>query len=245
MEKNNIWPEALPSAPSITTKPGFPPEYYKEQLYQALVTKNEIRVNDIFHEIHSAFELDVIFNNILRPSMVDIGDALYKGEISFSTEHYASSQIMNKLVSLMQVYPSRRNSAYILIGCAPTENHEISSVMLSILLRKNGYRVEYLGPDVPIDDLVDYAIYEKPDMIVLSAAMETSALELRHVQNKLSRLRKPPLFAYGGQAFYNNANLQNLINGFYLGDTLEKALTNINSQLEQTWKRNKQAISLN
>ena len=73
----------------------------------------------------------------------------------------------------------RRNSGYILIGGAPTEMHEISGIMMSIMLRSQGYRVEYLGPDVPLDDLVDYASYEYPDLIILTAMMESAALELR------------------------------------------------------------------
>ena len=57
--------------------------------------------------------------------------------------------------------------------------------MLSVLLRSEGYRIEYLGPDLPIEDLVDYASYEFPDMIVLTASTELSAFEMRRFKRKI------------------------------------------------------------
>jgi len=59
----------------------------------------------------------------------------------------------------MQTFPCRRSSNHILVGCAPNEQHEVGALMFAVLLRSMCYQVEYLGPDVPLDDLVDYAKY--------------------------------------------------------------------------------------
>ena len=109
--------------------------------------------------------------------------------------------------------------------------------MLSVLLRSLGYRVEFLGPDIPVDDLVDYASYEHPAMIVLSASTAPAALELKRMQEKLRKLRPAPIFAYGGLAFDQSAQLREQIQGNYLGNTLELAVQNIKDLLNRSGKK--------
>ena len=92
--------------------------------------------------------------------------------------------------------------------------------MLAVLLRHDGYRVEYLGPDLPLDDIVDYSRQEHPGMICMSATVEETAMRLVKMQEKLQKLKPKPHFGYGGQAFIRKPKLKDLIPGLYLGDTI-------------------------
>ncbi len=98
---------------------------------------------------------------------------------------------------------------------------------MAVLLRKSGYRVEFLGADIPIDDLVDYATDEHPRMIILSATMADFAQQLIKLPFQLNKMKRPPYFAYGGYAFINNDELQHRIDGIYLGDTLNLAIEKV------------------
>ncbi len=141
-----------------------------------------------------------------------------------TTEHFASTYIRGRLLAMIQTYPTRRGARHILIGCAPMEQHEIGPLMLALLMREAGYRVEFLGPDIPLEDLADYAGYEKPDMVILSATLPDSAEELQNFQAQLNRLPKPPMFGYGGRIFNLKSNLRKSLDGTFLGETLESAL---------------------
>jgi len=99
------------------------------------------------------------------------------------------------------------------------------------LLRRDGFRVEYLGPDIPLEDLVDYARFENPAMIILSASLEHNAMELDNLQDKLARLRPAPLFGYGGRAFNRNAQLRQRIQGIFLGESIDEAIKAIHRLL--------------
>jgi MerR family transcriptional regulator, light-induced transcriptional regulator len=173
---------------------------------------------------------------VLVPSLREIGEAWYRGEIRVTTEHFASAYMRGKLLSLLQAYPSRRSAPLVLIGCAPMEQHELGSLMMAVLLRSEGMRVEYLGPDIPIEDLADYASYEQPAMIILSATSEYSAREMRRMQDLLKKTRPLPIFAYGGRAFDLQPELRKEIPGNYLGNTLETALDTIKNLLKTRQK---------
>ena len=232
MASANIWPEAIPSTPEQPRSPSATaPSSYATQLYSALVRHDESQANDLLRAAHSLFDLLTVCTEVLVPTLRAIGDAWYRGEIRVATEHFASSYLRGKMLSLLQAYPARRNAPHLIVGCAPMEQHELGSLMMAMLLRSKGYRVEYLGPDIPLEDLADYASYEQPDMIILSASMEDAAQEMRNFQNLLKKHRPIPIFGYGGRAFDLRPELRHAVAGHYLGNTLKTALENIDSLL--------------
>ncbi len=232
MMRSGFPPEAVPAGPAVTPIPlDVAPGQYADRLYQALRDHDEGRAGDVFREIQAAFDLLVICQNILVPCLVEIGEDWYNGRIRVATEHFASAFIRGKLLTMFQAYPSRRNMPNVLVGCAPGEQHEIGSLMASVLLRSLGFRVEYLGPDIPLEDLADYAGYEHPDMVILAASMESSARELIKINGKLAKLRPAPVFGFGGQVFVDHPELKSSFPGIYLGDTLEQGVAAVQGLL--------------
>ena len=234
MLKTGIFPEAIPTAPTILpARRDTPPSQYARQLYQALIAHDESRASDLLREAQALFDLNTICVNVITPALADIGNDWYNGKVRITTEHFASALIRGKLLTLLQAYPTKRSAAYLLVGCAPTEQHEISSLMFAVMLRAAGYRVEYLGPDIPIDDLVEYAAEEHPDMVILTATMEESALELKRAQEKLGKIKQAPLFGYGGQIFSQKPELRKVVPGHFLGESMEQALQNMRALLNR------------
>lgn len=233
MTNNNTWPEAIPQAPVQGKRANrTPPAVYASQIFQGLIKHDENRCGELLREVHSEFDLLTVCMEVLVPALRQIGEAWYRGEIRVTTEHFASAYLRGKLLSLLQTYPSRRSSPLILIGCAPMEQHELGSLMLAALLRSEGFRIEFLGPDIPIDDLADYASYEHPGLVILSATSKSSAREMRRLQGLLEQTRPTPSFGYGGRAFDLQPNLRSEIPGIYLGDTLEAALITVKELLK-------------
>ncbi len=70
--------------------------------------------------------------------------------------------------------------------------------MLSVLLRREGYQVEFLGADLLVDDLVTYAEDVEPDMIILSAGFEHTASPLYKMQASL-KTKSPPNPRWGSE----------------------------------------------
>ena len=226
------FPEAVPTGPSTLPVPsGIAPEKFVRRLYQALITHDEGKAGEFFRDIQASFDLVAIFQDILTPTLVEIGEAWYRGRFRITTEHFASAFVQGKMLTMYQAYPSRRSAPFILLGCAPSEQHELGSLMMAVLLRSSGFRVEYLGPGIPLGDLVAYASYEHPDRIILAASLEGSALELLKMQGKLNKLHPVPVFGYGGAAFITKPELKTRVQGFYLGDSIEQGVSNIRSLL--------------
>ncbi len=226
--------ESAPEVPFSEPKPAIPPvapEKVAHDLYLALIQHDEDEASKILHEAYKMYDLQTYILGALIPALVEIGEAWATGVIPVATEHFASAYIRGNLLTIFQAFPSRSNAPFILVGCAPTELHEIGSLMMAVMMRSDGYRVEYLGPDLPLEDLVDYAKYEKPAMVVMAATSVESAELIDSLQEKLAKLRPAPLLGYGGSAFNQNPDLVKKTKGTFLGYSLDSALETVNRLL--------------
>lgn len=232
LQQADQWPEPLPTVQQQPSRlKAVPPEHLAADLYQALRRHDEEAANEVLATAHAAYDLLTIFTQIISPCLVEIGDAWYRGDIRITTEHFASNYLRGKLLALLQAFPTRRGMSYLLVGCAPNEQHELGALMLAVLLRREGYRLEYLGVDIPLEDLADYARYERPAMIILSATSDASGAELRSFQALLGKIRPTPLFAFGGPVFARDAALRASVSGIYLGNSYEEALNTVHKYL--------------
>lgn len=234
LRQQGIWPEALPSVlpPTPSQTPAHPPAYYSDQLYDALIAHNEAAAKKVTDSVQSMYDLTTIFFEIFAPCLHRIGDAWYRGEIRIATEHFASAYIRGILMNLLQAFPIYSQAPTILIGCAPEEFHEIAPLMLSVLLRREGYQVEFLGADLPMDDLVAYAGDVSPEMIILSASFEHSARPLFRMQALLDELPAKPILGFGGRYFNENPRQLERIGGEFLGSSLDQAIQKVHDLLD-------------
>ncbi|HRE47739.1 MAG TPA: MerR family transcriptional regulator [Aggregatilineales bacterium] len=228
-----LWVEAEEDATfSPTPDAPTPPMRFIMPLYEALTGLDSERADDIIEQAFAIYTLTTVCMEIIVPTLIEIGEAMHNGQISISTEHFASTYLRGRLYGLFRVYPHHHDMPMIMVGCAPGEHHEIGALIFALMLRQSGYNVIYLGQDVPADDFVQTAISERPALVCLSANNETSAAALRNVQRGLEQGGTPvPIFCYGGRAFdYNNA-LRDAIPGHYLGTDPRQAVSLVGTLL--------------
>jgi len=117
----------------------------------------------------------------------------------------------------------RPRAPRIVVGCAPGEFHEIGSLMLALFLRRDGYRVDFLGADVHLGDLFEFVRVERPALICLSANSEHTARELRTLPARLAGMRPRPKFGFGGRIFNIDPKLRASMPGVFLGENAASA----------------------
>lgn len=227
------FPQALKTvqAPEPTKEPQHPPQYYADRLYSALIAHQETPALEILDQVQSMFDLITIFLEIISPSLYEIGDAWYRGEIRIATEHFSSNLIRGVLLNLLQAFPVYSSAPHLLVGCAPEEFHEIASLMLSVLLRREGYQVEFLGSDLPMEDLVIYAEDVSADMVIVSAGFDRTARPLFKMQAMLNELPNKPIFGFGGRYFNENPAAREEMQGVFLGSKVDEAIPNVHKIL--------------
>lgn len=226
------YPEVLPAiTPRNRSYVPVPPETMASQLHQALIANDENAAGEVLKQASAMYDLTTVCMEVIGGALVTIGEAWHRGDIRGTTQHNASRLLQARLVTLLQAFPSRRAAPLILTACAPDEMHESALLMLSVLLSHDGYRVEYLGTDLALDDIVDYSRQEKPAMVCMSATTEESALALARMNEKLAKIKPRVLFGYGGLIFNLKPALREKVSGEYLGDSIIAGAARVNQLL--------------
>ncbi|HZK17199.1 MAG: MerR family transcriptional regulator [Anaerolineaceae bacterium] len=233
IRERGTWPESIQTySPGKPRKqPPRPARHYAELLFGALVAHNEERATLVFEETQVYFDLLTIFQEVIQPSMQLLDEAWFVGDIPIATQHMASHVIKGRLAAIMNGLPSIKEGALILVGCGPDSMYDLDALMLAVLLRQSNYHVEYLGPDLLTNDLIDYSKIARPKLICLAVNSEPTAFLLKDFGGQLARVRGKPKFAYFGSYVNRVEPVKQEIDGVYLGDSLKSNIERIRRYL--------------
>lgn len=232
LRRAGLWPAIVPAPQQpISRLPGSAPDGYATRLFEVLVRHDEQSANLTLNDVIGQYDIVAVCNDVIAAVCHKVGDAWSAGRIRIATEHFASSYCAVGWMTHYQQMSHGRLHSRIIIGCAPGHLHEIPALILSIFLRREGYRVEYLGQDVHVNNLLDYVRSERPAMVILTANSVQSVHELQRVHAGLSAMRPKPKFGFGGRACAANPVLRNSVPGVYLGDTLSAGVVRVRQLL--------------
>jgi DNA-binding transcriptional MerR regulator len=136
---------------------------------------------------------------VLQKAMAEIGEGWYRGETTAHQEHFASALAMRRLEALIMAAPAPTRPGLILVGCPPEEEHTLSLLLLTFLLRRQGWEVLYLGASVPVADMKATVIAVQPQLVILAAQRLHTAATLFDMAQLLGQERTP--LAFGGRIF--------------------------------------------
>ena len=106
--------------------------------------------------------------SVVAPIMIDIGDRWERGELRIAHEHACSSVMRGLLFSLIRLYPSSDSRRRVVVATPAGENHELGALMVAMLAAMYGWRVLYLGPNLPADEIVYAVIDTAAELLMIS-----------------------------------------------------------------------------
>ena len=207
-------------------------ESLQKDLIAALLAFREDDAELVVAEAFAMYPVEQVGEQLFMPVLVEVGNRWHRGELSITAEHFTSTYLIQRLGTLLRSIPNGTGSPLVWIGCAPTELHEVGALLLGIYLRRAGYRIHYLGQNLPIEDFGQEMKRQQPAMILFSASTQRAAEELGRLTAKLTYAgQTTPLIGYGGQIFLQRPELRSSIAGVYMGASAQEAVTHIDELL--------------
>jgi DNA-binding transcriptional MerR regulator len=201
----------------------------EEQLLKALLIRNLVKADSALGEALALSSPEDLILDVIGPALSNIGAAWENGETSVATEHLATNYLRQRLLMWMISGPPPRNTAPIMLACAPDEWHEGSLLVLGALLRRRRWPVSYLGQSLPLPDLASFVKEINPLMVILVAMTEQTATNLSEWPHWLPKAAQngKPVIGFGGRIFTIQPEWRMRVAGTYLGDTFRAGLDNI------------------
>lgn len=149
-----------------------PPEVTPEEL-ATLLTRGERDALVDWARAHAGSGktvADIVVSHV-APAMRSIGDAWECGETSVGEEHRATALVYDLLALLRDVLPAASpapDAPRLLMVCGPGEEHALPARLMTERLVDAGWRVDFLGANVPASDAVRQLHATRPDALGLS-----------------------------------------------------------------------------
>ena len=122
--------------------------------------------------------LEQALTEVIKPALQWTGEAWHNGELSIAQEHAFTAKVRAHLGKLLSDGRGGVRGVAVL-ACAPGEQHDIGLLMLAVILRADGWRVELLGVDTPIDTAIAFADRVGATILCISATLNESVDLLR------------------------------------------------------------------
>jgi DNA-binding transcriptional MerR regulator/methylmalonyl-CoA mutase cobalamin-binding subunit len=165
----------------------FDVEAARRDLGSALESFDESAAQGVLDSVISATTIDSMLSEIVLPYLHDLGERWERGEVSVAQEHFASAVLRGRLLGLARNW-SRGLGPRALLACLPGEQHDLGLIAFGLALRSRGFRIAYLGGDMPIESVAGAADVIEPSAVVLSAVdpdgFQTFRRELRALASR-------------------------------------------------------------
>lgn len=156
------------AAPPAHTGAPFDPVRARAELGHALEAFDEPGAQTVFDALLSVATLHALLSEVVMPYLHELGDRWERGEVSIAQEHFASNLLRGRLLGLARGW-GRGDGPRALLACPEGERHDLGLIAFGLALRERGWRIDYLGPDTPVESLEEAARRTDPSVVVLSA----------------------------------------------------------------------------
>jgi DNA-binding transcriptional MerR regulator/methylmalonyl-CoA mutase cobalamin-binding subunit len=169
----------------------------QQRVIDAVIRFDEIHLDTLYNQALALYPIDIVTERLLIPVLVTLGKRWESKQGSISEEHFFGAFMRNKLGARFHHRHKRTSGKKLLVCCLPEEQHEIGAMLFSLAAHDHGYRIVYLGPNMPLEELAVTARHAGCDGIVLSGSITPPAVLLARELPALVREADCPVFMGG------------------------------------------------
>jgi len=182
--------------PQQTTDPWIT---YRGRAIDAIVRFDENHLDNLYNQVLALYPINIVTEQLLIPVLIDLGERWMNTDGSIAEEHFFGAFMRNKLGARFHHRNKRTTGTKLLVCCLPDEHHEIGVMLFSLAAHDHGFRLVYLGPNMPLGELAQTARHADCDGIVLSGSLTPSEKLLASDLPVLVKQAECPIFI-GGQS---------------------------------------------
>jgi DNA-binding transcriptional MerR regulator len=105
---------------------------------------------------------------VVMPLAQSVGDLWALGKIPIAAEHLASEVVLHALKGGLRM--SRGSGPLVVGACLPGERHEWGFLGTLAVIQEDGWRIHYLGADLPVEEVVEAAWKLSPHGVAFSSS---------------------------------------------------------------------------
>ncbi len=130
-----------------------------------------------------------LIEELIIPLVYKVGDLWHDGDIRVANEHLASAVIRFFMTNLLEQHMPSENAPIIISATPRGQDHELGALIVGVVAAAAGWKVIYLGPNLPVEEIAAVTDSLNANLVALSIVFPGDDLqlkkELRHLRQML------------------------------------------------------------
>jgi methanogenic corrinoid protein MtbC1 len=195
------------------------------EFYRSLIKGEKQNCSKVVNDLlKQNLHYEIIYEDLLKRALYDVGLDWEHNKISVATEHMASAIVDSILTEIYLHHGIRKASKKkVILACVEHEYHHLGLKMINDVFENNDWNTFLLGSNTPVNDIISYGKDVMPDLFAFSSSLYFNIPSLKKMITAVrTSFPKTPILV-GGQALINGAEIitDNFENVFYKSNIKE------------------------
>jgi len=166
-----------------------------------------------------------LIENLVVPLVYKIGDLWHEGIIRVANEHLATASIRSFLANMIEQNEPSENAPIIISATPRGQDHELGAMIVGVTAAPLGWKVIYLGPNLPVEEIAAVADSLEAKVVALSIVYPGDDQQLKLDLHNLKRiLPQSTSVIIGGRVAAEYSDTIDEIGATYIKDTKQLRL---------------------
>ncbi len=160
---------AAGTAPEVSAAERHSPGAHLEACIEAMEQMDGSALDSALNGAAIALTLPVLLEEMILPLMRIVGERWHSGTLRVSQEHLASASVIAFLSSQIRSFSPPAAAPLLLVTTPVGQQHVIGAQAAALFALTDGWRVTYLGPDLPAGEIA--AAVRTSDALVVALSI--------------------------------------------------------------------------
>ena len=160
-------------------------QYHLDLCYKATEDLNPTALETALIEASIELSQPRLIEDVITPLMEKIGNRWQDGSLRIVNQHLASEVIRNFLVGMRSVFNITESAPVIVVATPTGQAHDIGAFIIALVAEAEGWKVIYLGSNLPAEEIAAAAHLNKAIAVALSVTYPPDDPKLKHEAQKL------------------------------------------------------------
>jgi DNA-binding transcriptional MerR regulator len=146
----------------------------------------------------SSLGVEAYLEEVVVPLLKLVGNEWQLDETGIAREHLASAVLRSHLEELRRAFPAGAGAPRIIVTTPAGEHHEFGAMMAAVVAARDGWRVYYLGPNLPATEIAASARRVGASAVALSLVHPENAISVGEAIVELAKMLDGKRLLVGG-----------------------------------------------
>jgi DNA-binding transcriptional MerR regulator len=119
-----------------------------------------------------------LVSEVLQPLLREVGERWHRGELSIAQERLISKIVARHVGLMLDAYDRAARREAIVFATLPGERHELGLLMSAMICASRGFKVHYLGADLPAAEIAHFTRAVGAAVVAISVVLQEGLADI-------------------------------------------------------------------